>query len=169
MSYTAKTTVVSDITASPAVKVSPTVHGGVKRVYFGDIAAADLPDCKTVGQTVAVCRVPAALRVTDLRVENATMGNGAFDFDLYRTDGTAITSAGSFLADFPLSAHSFEARVDLGLTPANAKKSLEDLFATEIGTAGATGDKEFDLVAVVVTVTTGAAVTFGFQVEGVTP
>lgn len=168
MAFSKDSSIMSDILTSPAVKVSPVVNGGTKRVAYGHFAAADLL-ATTVGQTHSICRLPGNARVTDLRAENASMGNGAFDFDLYAVDGTQITSAGAFLADFPLTAHSFEGRVDLGLTPANAAKDLATLFATEIGTAGKTGDVEFDLVATVVTVSTGASVVAGFQVEYVTP
>lgn len=168
MSYSKDSTVMSDILTSPAVKVSPTVNGGAKRSVFAHFAAADLL-ATTAAQTHSIARLPATARVTDFRAENASMGNGAFDFDLYAVDGTQITSAGSFLADFPLTAHSLESRVDLGLTPANAAKDLATLFATEIGTAGKTGDTEFDLVASVVTVSTGASVVAGFEIEYVTP
>jgi len=166
--FTKDSSVMSDIFTSPAVKVSPGVNGGVKRSVFAHFAAADLL-ATTVGQTHSICRLPSTARITDLRAENANMGNGAFDFDLYAVDGTQITSAGALLADFPLTAHSLEARVDLGLTPANAAKDLATLFATEIGTAGKTGDAEFDLVATVVTVSTGASVVTGFEVEYVAP
>jgi len=168
MAYSKDSSIMSDILSAPAVKVSPIVGGGAKRQAFGYFAAADVL-ATTVGQTHSVVRIPANARVTDLRAENATMGNGAFDFDLYATDGTQITSAGSFLADFPLTAHSFEASVDLGLTPTNASKDIATLFTTQIGTAGKTGDSEFDLVATVVTVSTGASVTMGFAVEYIQP
>ena len=144
MTYSVMSSVLSDQQATPVAKVNPIKKGGVKRSAYGYATIV----ATTVGQTNAMVRIPARARITDLRVENATMGNGALDLDIYRIDGTAVTSAGSLLADFPLTAHSIEARVDLGLTAANGASDLATLFSTQIGTAGATGDAEFDIVGV---------------------
>ena len=121
-------------------------------------------------ETNAFVRIPARAKITAFRAENATMGNGALNFDLYRVDGnTRVTLSGAVLPLFPLTAHSLEAQVDLSLSEANAAKDLATLFTTAIGTAGATGDAEFDLVGVVITVSTGTAVPVGLMVEYVLP
>jgi hypothetical protein len=166
MTYSVMSSVVSDQQATPVAKVNTIKKGGVKRSAYGFVTAVV---ATTAGQTNALLRIPARARITDLRAENATMGNGAFDLDLYRIDGTAVTSAGALLADFPLTAHSVEARVDLGLSEANGAKDINTLFATQIGTAGSTGDAEYDIVGVVITVSTGTAVAMAVEIEYVLP
>lgn len=165
MTYSVMSSVVSDQQATPIAKVNPIKKGGVLRQAYGYLTVV----ASTAAQTNAFVRIPARAKITALRAENASMGNGALDLDIYRIDGTRITTAGSLLADFPLTAHSLEAQVDLGLSEANAASDLATLFATEIGTAGATGDAEFDLVGVVITVSTGTAVPIGMLVEYTTP
>jgi len=157
--------VVSDQKASPAVKVSSTGKGAPMRTAYGFATVV----ATTAAQTNAFVRIPARAKIVGFRAENATMGNGALDFDLYRVNETRVTVDGAVLPDFPLTAHSLEARVDFALSEANAAKTLAELFATAIGTAGATGDAEFDLVGVVITVSTGTAVPVGLMVEYVLP
>jgi hypothetical protein len=165
MTYSVMTSVVSDQQSSPAVKLSGVKKGAPVRTAYGFATIV----ATTAGQTNAFVRIPARAKIVGFRAENASMGNGAFDFDLYRVDGTAVTSAGAVLADFPLTGHSLEARVDFALSEANAAKTLAELFVTAIGTAGATGDAEFDLVGVVITVSSGTAVPVGLMVEYVLP
>jgi len=167
MAYSVMTSVVSDQQSSPAVKLSGVKKGAPVRTAYGFATIV----ATTAGQTNAFVRIPSRAKIVGFRAENATMGNGALDFDLYRVDSanTAVTLAGQVLADFPLTAHSLEARVDFALSEANAAKTLAELFSTQIGTAGATGDAEFDLVGVVITVSTGTAVPVGLMVEYVLP
>lgn len=163
--FSSMSAVYSDQQATPAAKVNPLEKGGVVRQSYGFLTVV----ATTAAQTNGFLRIPARAKIVGFKAENATMGNGALDFDIYRTNGTRITSAGSFLADFPLTAHSLEAHVDLGLSEANAAKDLKTLFTTEVGTAGATNDVEYDLVGVVITVSTGTAVPIGLLVEYVLP
>lgn len=165
MSYDVMSSVVSDQLATPISKINPIKKGGTMRQTYGYATVV----ATTTAQTTAFVRIPARAKIVGLRAENADMGDGALDLDLYRVDGTRVTLAGAVLADFPLTAHSLEARVDLGLSEANAASDLATLFATAIGTAGATGDAEFDLVGVVITVSTGTAVPVGLMVEYVLP
>jgi hypothetical protein len=166
MAYSVMSSVVSQQQATPAAKVSGVSKGAPIRTTYGYATVV----ATTAGQTNAFVRIPARAKIVGFRAENASMGDGALDFDLYRVDGTTrVTTAGSVLADFPLTGHSLEARVDFALSEANAAKTLEELFTTEIGTAGATGDAEFDLVGVVITVSTGTAVPVGLMVEYVLP
>lgn len=164
--FSSMSAVYSEQQATPIAKVNSIEKGGVVRQAYGFLTVI----ASTAAQTNGFLRIPARAKVIGFRAENATMGNGALDFDLYRTNGTRITSAGAgFLADFPLTAHSLEAHVDLGLSEANAAKDLKTLNTTAVGTAGATNDVEYDLVGVVITVSTGTAVPVGIMVEYVLP
>jgi hypothetical protein len=98
----------------------------------------------------------------------ADMGNGSFKIGFFRVNGgveiksDAITAALSMLA----------AKDDLNCMdgPSNANKQLTiaDWLATELGTAGATHDVEVDIVATVVTTSTGATTSHALEVEYVT-
>lgn len=166
MAYSVMSSVLSDQQSTPVVKVNQIKRGGKKRVAYGYATIV----ATTVGQTNALLRIPGRARISNIRAVNASMGNGALNFDLYRTDEvTAVTSAGALIALVPLTAHTLNSSLDLGLTAANAASDLNTLFATQIGTAAATGDVNFDIVGVVVTVSTGAAVAFGVEVEYVLP
>ena len=165
MTYSVMSSVVSDQQATPIAKVNQIKKGGKKRATYGYATIV----ATTVGQTNALVRVPGRARIDTFRAVNASMGNGALNFDIYRTDGTAVTSAGALLALLPLTAHTLNSGVDMGATAANAASDLNTLFATQIGTAGSTGDIEYDIVGVVATVSTGTAVAFGLQVDYVLP
>jgi len=156
---------VSDQKATPIAKVSPAEKGGTIRSAYGFATIV----ATTAAQTNAFVRIPARARIVDIAAINATMGDGALDFDLYRTDETRVTLAGSVMADFPLTAHSRATKLATGISEANAAKDLATLFSTAIGTAGATGDVEFDLVGVVITVSSGTAVPVGIEVSYVLP
>jgi len=165
MAYSVTSSVVSDQKTVPIAKVSPIEKGGVVRSAYGFATVL----ATTAGQTNAFVRIPARARIERVTAINASMGNGALDFDLYRTNEVAITSAGAVMADFPLTAHTEAAPLALARSEANAAKDLATWFSTQFGTAGATGDVEVDLVGVVITVSTGTAVPVGVQVEYVVP
>ena len=165
MTYSVTSSVVSDQKTVPFVKVNPTEKDGKVRVAYGFATIV----ATTAGQTNAFVRIPARARIVRMTAVNATMGDGALDFDLYRTNETRITTAGAVDADFPLTAHTEAAPFTIGRSEANMAKDLATWFSTEFGTAGATGDVEVDLVGVVITVSTGTAVPVGLQVEYVCP
>jgi hypothetical protein len=165
MAYSVTSSVVSDQKSTPIVKVNQGEKGGrVRSTYgFATIVAS------TAAQTNAFVRVPARARIERITVLNATMGDGALDLDLYRTNETRITTAGSVMPDMALTAHTEANPLVLDRTEEEMGQTLADWFSTEIGTAGATNDVEFDLVGVVITSSTGTAVPVGMQVEYVLP
>lgn len=165
MAYSVTSSVVSDQKATPIAKVNPVEKGGVIRSAYGFATIV----ASTAGQTNAFVRIPARARIVEMVMENASMGNGALDLDLYRTNETRVTTAGSLMADVALTAHTKAAALDTLLSEANLAKDLATLFATEIGTAGATNDVEFDIVGVVITTSTGTAVPVGLEVKYVLP
>lgn len=165
MAYSVTSSVVSDQKATPVAKVNPVEKGGVVRSAYGFATIV----ATTAGQTNAFVRIPARARIERVTMINATMGDGALDFDLYRTNETRITLAGAVMADCALTAHTEAAPLNLARSEANAAKDIATWFSTQFGTAGATGDVEVDLVGVVITVSTGTAVPVGVQVEYVSP
>jgi hypothetical protein len=165
MAYSVTSAVVSDQKATPIAKVSPVEKGGVVRSAYGFATVL----ATTVGQTNAFVRIPARARIESITAVNATMGDGALAFDLYRTNETRITTGGSVMAIFALTAHTEAAPLAPARSEANMAKDLATWFATAIGTAGATNDVEFDLIGVVLTVSTGTAVPVGIQVQYVSP
>jgi len=165
MAYSITSAVVSDQKASPIAKVNPIKKGGAVRSAYGFATVV----ATTVGQTNAFVRIPARARIESLVMVNATMGDGALALDLYRTNETRITTGGSIMAIAPLTAHTEAAPLAPARSEANMAKDLATWFATQFGTAGATGDAEVDLVGVVLTVSTGTAVPVGLQVTYVVP
>lgn len=165
MAYSVTSSIVSDQKSTPIAKVNPIEKGGSVRSAYGYATIV----ATTAGQTNAFVRIPARARIESIVAVNAGMGNGALDFDLYRTNETRVTIDGAVMADFPLTAHTEAAPLAPARSEANMAKDLATWFSTAIGTAGATGDVEFDLVGVVITVSTGTAVPVGIQVTYVLP
>lgn len=164
MAFTLKSTVVSNQDATPIVKIYPTLKGGVRRSYYGNLTITGA----TVGQTNAFARVPVRSRLSDVRASLASMGNGSVKIGFYRSgDGIEIKSD-AITAAMALTAQA-RASVFDGPTPTNRGKSIADWLVTELGTAGATNDVEVDVVATVVTVSTGAATDFGLELDLVSP
>jgi hypothetical protein len=84
---------------------------------------------------------------------NATSTTGAVKAGLYRPGpaGIAISDA-VFASVFVMGAANNRARVDTVPTAAQRNTNLSTAFATAIGTAGATGDAEYDIALAIVTV-----------------
>jgi hypothetical protein len=165
MAYSVTSAVVSDQKSTPVAKVNPVEKGGAVRSAYGFATVV----ATTAGQTNAFVRIPARARIERITAINATMGDGALALDIYRTNEVRVTTAGSVMAIFPLTAHTEAVPLDPARSAANAAKDISTWFVTAIGTAGATNDVEFDLVGVVLTVSTGTAVPVGLQVEYVVP
>lgn len=165
MAHTNQSSVITTIDSTPITKVNALIKGGRVRSAYGYLTLAPA----TAGQTNAFVRVPVRARLKDVKLKHAAFGNGAVDLGLHRPeDGIAITSDG-LAADIELDSARGTAIVDLATAVADREKDLATLFATEIGTAGATEDVEVDLVLTVATVSTGAATAVGMEVEYVLP
>lgn len=164
MAHSAISAIVSDQDATPAAKVLPHEKGGAVRSAFGYLTIV----ASTAAQTNAFVRVPVRARIKDVRATMASMGNGSVKIGFFRpndgiaVDDDAITTAMALTAQTRLSV--FDA-------PTNAQRAqtIAEWLSTAIGTAGATNDVELDIVASVVTVSTGTAVAVGLEVEYVLP
>ncbi len=164
MAHTTQSQVIQDQDDTPIVKTNQLEKGGVKRSAFGYLTLT----AATVGQTSAFARIPVRARVAAIKPFMATMGNGSVKIGLHRpNDGIAVKSD-AFSSAMALTAKTGANAMD-AIAPADLAKSIEDAFETEIGTAGATGDGELDVVLTVVTASTGAATAVGIEVEYVLP
>lgn len=141
---------VTDQSATPIAKVNVIKKGGVVRTARGFLLAANFTG-GTVGQWYTFVRLPARARVLGVFMTNATTTSGAVKVGLYRPDGIAISDA-VFASAFVMGAANNRARVDTVQTAAQRRDQLSTAYVTAIGTAGATGDVEFDITAAIVTV-----------------
>ena len=158
MAYTAKSDVVTaqDTLATTGTKPTPVDQGGRQRVARGFIAAASFVG-GTVGQTYAFCRVPARGRLLWVNMINAGVVSGSMSLGFARTAQYSASNAlvsGVDLAALVNLATARPTRTFVDTAPSTVSRSLalKNAFATEIGTAGATNDVEFDVVGVIVTV-----------------
>jgi hypothetical protein len=140
---------VSDQDATPANKVSQIKKHGKVRTARGFLLAANFTG-GTVGQWYTFVRVPARARVLGVYLTNATTTTGAVKFGLYRPNGIAISDA--VFSTVTVTTANNRAKVDVAQTAALRRDDLATAYTTAIGTAGATGDVEFDVAAAIVTV-----------------
>jgi len=153
MALVSSSQVVTDQAATPAVKVTSIEKGGVVRTAQGFLAAASYTG-GTTAQWYTFVRLPTRARVVGVFLTQATTTTGAVKVGLYRPGGIAIDDD-CFAAIHVLgAATNIRARVDtLTVFTASLRQSdLATAFVTAIGTAGATGDAEFDIAAAIVTV-----------------
>ena len=149
MALVSSSQVVTDQSAVPAVKVNSLEKGGVVRTAQGFIAAANLV-AGTIGQWYTFVRLPVRARVLGI-FHTGGASTGAGSVGLYRPDGIAIDNA-CFSADSDLTSN-VRGRMDtIAYTAAKRKDSIATAFATQIGTAGATGDVEVDIAVTITTV-----------------
>jgi len=157
---------VTDQSATPIVKVNPIKKGGVVRSAIGHILAASLVG-GTVGQWYTFVRIPARARLVGIYLTGATTTTGAVKCGLYRPDGIAIDDD-VFATLFLMSAEKDRTQIDVTQTAVERTKDLATAYATAIGTAGATGDVEFDIALAIVTVL-GGTIDHMMEVEYVLP
>lgn len=164
MAHTAQASVVTDQNTVPVIKVSAVEKGGRVRSAYGVLTLT----AATAAQTNAFVRIPVRARVVSIGLHKASQGNGSVKVGLFRpNDGIAVDDD-CFSTAVALTAHT-GANVMDAVTPANLALDIASAFSTAIGTAGATGDVELDIVASVVTVTTGASTAVGMEVRYVLP
>jgi len=168
MAHTAKSQIITDLETVPVVKTNQIEQGGRVRSAFGVIASTSFL-VTTAAQTYPFVRIPARARLKDIRLSHAAMGNGAVSLTLYRVGSTtAIGSALLCVASLASARDVASVGVSaVGIT--DKGKDLATLFSTQITTAGATSDAEFDVVMAVATVSTGAATAMGVEIEYVLP
>lgn len=167
MAHNVTAAVVSDQDATPIAKVYPLEKGGVSRKAYGYLTAL----ATTVGQTMCFVRIPVRARISDVKATNLTnMGDGSVKIGVFRPSGGIEISGAVVSAAVNLgTSRTTPTSVFTAPSVANRALSIASWLATEIGTAGATNDVEVDIVASVVTVSTGTAVAVGLEVEYVLP
>jgi hypothetical protein len=90
-----KSQTITDMDATPVVKVNPTKHNGVVRAAFGTAAFA-ASDATSVAR---VARIPSRARVSLVQLQSDDLGTGGtVDVGLHRTsaDGGAVVDADFF-------------------------------------------------------------------------
>jgi hypothetical protein len=151
MALVATAQTVEDQSATPAVKVNQIEKGGRVRTAQGFLTAAEYVG-GTTGQWYTFVRVPARARVLAIYLTQATTTTGAVKVGLYRPDGIAIDDdafAAVHATDGSIREQISTATV---YTPSLRQSDLATAFVTAVGTAGATGDTEYDIAAAIVTV-----------------
>lgn len=169
MAFSVTSAVVSNQDATPISKIFPTSKGGAARRAVASLTLI----ATTVGQTMAFARIPVRARLADVLSTFASMGNGAVKVGFYRPGGSVNTAVAvkddAISTGVALTGATQPTSLFSAPTPANRELSISNWLATEIGTAGATGDVEFDVVATVTTVSTGAAVAMALEIAYVEP
>lgn len=166
MALVSSSQVVTDQSASPAVKTNQLEKGGVKRTAQGYLAAANFTG-GTAGQWYTFVRLPARARITGIFLTGATTTSGAVKCGLYRTDGIAIDDD-VFATLYVMSAEKDRTQIDVTQTALERASDLATAYVTAIGTAGATADVEFDIALTVVTAL-GAGIAHLMEVDYVLP
>jgi hypothetical protein len=157
---------VTDQSATPVVKVNSQEKGGVVRTAFGYLAAANFTG-GTTGQWYTFVRVPVRALIKDVKLFGATTSSGAVKCGLYRPDGIAIDDD-VFATNFDMAAEKDGTTILVTPTALERTQTIAAAYATQIGTAGATGDAEVDIALAIVTVL-GAGVNHAMMVEYVLP
>lgn len=165
MALVSSAQVVTDQSATPAVKTNQLEKGGRSRHTQGYIAAASMTG-GTTGQWYTFARVPARARIIGIEMTNATTTTGAIKCGLYRPDGIAIDDD-VFATNVATTART-AARIDTIQTALERSRDLATAYSTAVGTAGATSDAEYDIALAIVTVI-GTPVDFFINVEYVLP
>ena len=157
---------VTDQSAVPAVKTNSLEKGGTVRTAAGHVTAANFTG-GTAGQWYTFVRIPARARVLGVYMSGATTTSGAVKCGLYRPDGIAIDDD-VFATNYDMAAE--KDRTNICVTPTSLERisSLAAAYVTAIGTAGATGDAEFDIALAIVTAL-GAGVAHTMEVDYVLP
>ena len=148
MALVASSQVVTDQSATPVVKVNQLEKGGRVRTMASYIAAATFVG-GTAGQWYTFVRIPAVARVLGV-YRTGGGATGALKCGLYRPDGIAVDDDVFSTID-PLTTVGTRTFVSVTPSALNRTKSLADAYVTAIGTAGATGDAEFDIAMAIVT------------------
>lgn len=166
MALVSSSQVVTDQSATPAVKTNQLEKGGIKRTAQGYLAAASFTG-GTAGQWYTFVRLPARARVTGIYLTGATTTSGAVKCGLYRPDGIAIDDD-VFATLYNMAAEKDRTQIDTVQTALERSQDLATAYATAIGTAGATADVEFDIAITVVTAL-GAGIAHLLEVDYVLP
>jgi hypothetical protein len=157
---------VTDQSAVPVVKTNSLEKGGVVRVAFGALTAANFTG-GTTGQWYTFVRVPVRALIKDVKLFGATTTSGAVKCGLYRPDGIAIDDD-VFATVFDMAAEKDGTSILVTPTSVERLQSIAAAYVTAIGTAGATGDAEVDIALAIVTVL-GAGIAHAMMVEYILP
>jgi hypothetical protein len=154
MALVSNSQVVTDQNATPVVKTNAQEKGAAVRVATGYIAAANFVG-GTVGQWYTFVRLPARAQIIDVQLTGATTTSGAVKCGLYRPNGIAIDDD-VFATNYNMAAEKDGTTILVTPTALERTQNMATAYATAIGTAGATGDAEFDIALAIVTVLGGS-------------
>ncbi len=168
MPHTSLSSVIVKLDSTPVTKSNTLVRDGMVRSAVGFVTVA----ATTAAQTLALARIPVRARIVSIHAKlGASMGNGDLSFGLFRPDTTTIKAIDSvnLAAHWALTATTADVNAVTAPSVTQMTQSIADAFSTAITTAGATSDTLVDIVASVVTVSTGAATTLQYDVKYVLP
>lgn len=173
MSYDASSDIVTNLDAVPMVKERTQESGGVVRAAYAEFTGAVF-DALTAGQTAALARIPMNARVRSIKLHQSTdAASGAFDVGLYRAtphdSANTVIDADGFANAVDMTegsgVHEGTEIIDVAkVSVADRTKTLAELFASAITTAGAQYDALVDVVVTIETVM-GTASPMGFEIE----
>ena len=166
MALVSSSQVVTDQSATPAVKTNQQEIGAPIRVAHGYLAAANFVG-GTAGQWYTFVRLPVRAQIVDIKLTGATTTSGAVACGLYRPDGIAIDDD-VFATNFAMSAEKDGTSILVTPTALERTQNIATAYATAIGTAGATGDAYVDIALSIVTAL-GGSVNHAMHVEYTLP
>ena len=166
MALVSSSQVVTDQSATPAVKTNQQEIGAPIRRANGYLAAASFVG-GTAGQWYTFVRLPVRAQIVDIQLTGATTTTGAVKCGLYRPDGIAIDDD-VFATNYAMSAEKDGTSVLVTPTALERTQSIATAYATAIGTAGATEDVYVDIALTIVTAL-GASVNHAMHVEYTLP
>lgn len=166
MALVSSSQVVTDQSATPAVKTNQQEIGAPVRVAHGYLASANFTG-GTAGQWYTFVRLPVRAQIVDIKMTGATTTSGAVKCGLYRPDGIAIDDD-VFATLYDMAAEKDGASLLVTPTALQRTQNIATAYATAIGTAGATEDVYVDIALTIVTAL-GAGVNHAMHVEYTLP
>ena len=154
MALVASSDVLNELNATPRTYSNSGEIGGGLRRAMGFLTAANYV-AGTAGQWYAFTRVPARAIVHSIKQTNISSGAaGSVKLGLFRPNGGIAIDDDCFSTAIDLNAARQAGEVATLPLAGDRYKTLAAAFATAVGTAGATSDVEYDVVATVVTAAT---------------
>lgn len=166
MALVSSSQVVTDQSATPAVKTNQQEIGAPVRVAHGYLAAANFTG-GTAGQWYTFVRLPVRAQIVGIKLTGATTTSGAVKCGLYRPDGIAIDDD-VFATNYDMAAEKDHTSILVTPTALETTQNIATAYATAISTAGATGDAYVDIALTIVTAL-GAGVNHAMHVEYTLP
>lgn len=151
---------ITNLDASPSVKVDPALLGGRVRL---SIDTVELANGDSIGSTYRLARIPSNANISSIRLFCDAITSGAADIGLYRTatDGGAVVDA-----DCYATAQSIASASAVGIETAFEVRDIANAQRKVFQDAGLTSDPNvFYDVTLTLTAATTAAGTVTLRVE----